>query len=94
MRTLEVIRLRMANGKGEDLVRTVFTFAESWPGPLDLMVYRHAGFDTDILIQIRRDDLPGEAIRSPLGRSLAALLRDHGMVEHSMWIGAARSEER
>lgn len=82
---LEVIHLRLARiGPGEltELIAEVGRAADEE----GVRVYRHSRIETDLLVQIQRDGEDGDAAPSELGARLASLLRDHGIVEHSVWV--------
>ena len=88
MRTLEVIHLRMSGDNGEGLVDLVRRAAGSPHGSPDLRIYRHARVENDLLIQLHREEPNQNEAPSDLGLRLAALLRIHGLVEHSVWVRA------
>jgi hypothetical protein len=82
---LEVIHLRLTRiGAGElaELIAEVVRAA----GEEGVRVYRHSRIETDLLVHVYRDEQDGDAGPSELGDSLVSLLRDHGIVEHSVWI--------
>lgn len=84
MRRLETILLRLASYGPPDLVADI---RRSVAGDdADVRIYRRAGVAGDLAVHIRmRSDGP-DAAASELGVHLAAALRRHGMVEHSVWI--------
>ena len=51
---------------------------------MEVRIYHHATVTTDLAIHLR----PGGsgACTSDLGLLLAAALREHGMLEHTVWI--------
>ena len=85
IRTLEAIHLRLARlqpGELEELVAEVVRAGEEE----GVHVYRHSRIDTDLLVQLCREGGEGGEGPSELGSRLASLLRDHGIVEHSVWV--------
>ena len=51
----------------------------------DVRIFGHATLATDLVVHLHRE-APTQAHRtSALGVRLAALLRNYGMVEHSVW---------
>ena len=85
IRTLEVIHLRLAGmrpGELEELIAEVVRAGEEE----GVQVYRHSRIDTDLLVQLRRQGEEGAGGPSELGSRLVSLLRDHGIVEHSVWV--------
>jgi hypothetical protein len=93
MRILEVIHLRMAGDESETLAEFARTAAGDAVDPLAVRIYRHARVEGDLLIHIHRTD-PKERIEaSELGVRLASVLRLHGLVDHSVWIGSDGPED-
>lgn len=85
VRILEMIHLRLGTHRPEllaDLAREV----EQRGGENGLRVYRHGRIETDLLIHLHRRVPEGVASPSGLGSQLASLLREHGIVEHSVWV--------
>lgn len=85
IRILEVIHLRLSrSGPGEpaELVGEVVRAGREE----GVRVYRHACIETDLLVHLHRDVEEDCAGPSELGWRLASLLRDHGIVEHPVWI--------
>ena len=86
MNILETLHLRMAGGDLDEIVDLVRK-ATGYPGGSpSVSVYRHSKVQGDLLVQVVRDDLNQEGVPSELGIGLAALLRTHGLVEHSVWV--------
>ena len=82
---LEVIHLRLARiGPGEltELITEVVRAA----GEEGTRVYRHSRIETDLLVHLHREVESGGEGPSELGARLVSLLRDHGIVEHSVWV--------
>ena len=85
MNQLEIIHLRMAGRSPdrmlEQLRRSLYTRVGT-----RVRIYRQARVSGDIGVHLHL--LPGEGAGEPsdLGLHLAAALREHGMVEHTVWI--------
>jgi hypothetical protein len=85
IRILEVIHLRLARvGPGElpELIDEVVRTA----GEDGIRVYRHNRIESDLLIHLHRAVEEGADRPSDTGSRLVALLREHGIVEHSVWV--------
>lgn len=85
IRVLEIIHLRLARiGSGElkELVAEVVRAAEEE----GVRVYQHSRIETDLLVHLHREVEEGCDDPSELGARLVSLLRDHGIVEHSVWV--------
>jgi len=85
--TLEVIHLRMSGDNSEGLVDLVRRAVGNPHGSPNIRIYLHARVENDLLIQLHRDEPTRSDQPSELGLRLAAVLRIHGLVEHSVWIG-------
>jgi len=91
IRTLEVIHLRLARlhpGELEELIAEVVRAGDEE----GVHVYRHSRIDTDLLVQLHRQGEEGAECPSDLGSRLVSLLRDRGIVEHSVWIEQSGGE--
>lgn len=88
MRALEVVHLRMAVAGAPDLVGVIRESVGSPPESMEIRIYRHASVRSDLVVHLRREIGDGQASASDVGTRLAALLREHGMVEHSVWVEA------
>lgn len=73
---------RIHPGELEELIAEVVRAGEEE----GVHVYRHSRIDTDLLVQLRREVEEGADGPSDLGSRLVSLLRDHGIVEHSVWV--------
>jgi hypothetical protein len=85
IRVLEIIHLRLASiGPGElaELISEVDRVTEG----AGVRVYRHSRIETDLLVHLHREVEEGADAPSELGSLLVSLLRDHGIVEHSVWV--------
>jgi hypothetical protein len=88
MRVLEIIHLRAAGSSPEALGVEVFCAVRALgPGVEAFACYRKVGLDTDFAIHVRQCRAAGDAGPSELGLRLADALRDHGLVDHTVWAG-------
>lgn len=86
MSILETLHLRMAGGDLDEIVDQVRR-ATGYPGGSPFVsIYRHSKVQGDLMVQVVRDGQKEEGVPSELGIGLAALLRTHGLVEHSVWV--------
>ena len=86
MKTLEIIQMRSAGG---DLGELANQIAETIRG-LDegshvAKLFLRSGLETDIAVHIHRDSNTSSGGKSKFGLRLAAALRGHGIVEHTLW---------
>lgn len=85
IRILEIIHLRLSrSGAGElaEMIAEVVRVGREE----GVRVYRHTRIETDLLIHLHRQAEESSGGPSELGSRLVSLLRDHGIVEHSVWI--------
>ena len=86
MKRLEIIHVRLAVGYPEDLIGDIQRTAAEQNQKCDLKVYLHAELPTDLAIHILHESSHTEELASSLGLQLASEMKEHGMVEHSVWI--------
>ena len=86
MNILETLHLRMAGGDLDEIVDQVRKATGHPKGSPFVSIYRHSTVQGDLLVQVVREDPNQEGVPSELGIGLAALLRTHGLVEHSVWV--------
>ncbi len=91
MKRLEIIHLRLAAGSSDDLVEDIKRSATGSVQTAEIRIFQHAGVATDLGVHILHDTDGAAPLPSHLGTSIASALKDHGMVEHSVWI--ERNEE-
>jgi hypothetical protein len=85
MKTLEIIHLRLAGLNPQTLVDVIRKSTDSENDPMDVRIYRHTRLEADLAVHLHRE-IAGESVHtSDLGVRLASVLREHGMVEHSVW---------
>lgn len=86
MRRLEIIHLRFAADPPprlvEDIRRSILAAGES----SSVRIYHHSTITTDLGVHLDLHVDEVDTQPSDLGVHLAAALRDHGMVEHTVWI--------
>ncbi len=85
MNILETLHLRMAGGDLDEIVDQVRKATSHLRGSPFVSIYRHSKVQGDLLVQVVRDDPNQKGAPSALSIGLAALLRAHGLVEHSVW---------
>ena len=85
MKTLEIIHLRLAGQNPQTLVEVIRKSIDAEPEPMDIRIYRHTRLETDLVVHLHREVAEKSDRASDLGARLASVLREHGMVEHSVW---------
>ena len=93
MKTTEIIHLRLAGSGPEDLVDIIRRSIGSAPELMDVRIYRHSKLKNDLAIHLHRETDKDKDGISDIGVRLTALLKDYGMVEHSIWTQCCRLEE-
>ena len=88
MKTLEIIHLRLAGDSPQTLIDAIRKSIGSEPALMETRVYRHTRLRTDLAVHLRREATRRNDCASDIGIRLAALLREYGMVEHSVWVEA------
>ncbi len=87
MRILEVIHLLMAGDDSEALAEFVQTAVEDAIDSPEVRIYRHARMEGDLLVHLHHGESDDCIQASELGVRLASVLRVHGLVDHSVWVG-------
>jgi N-methylhydantoinase B/oxoprolinase/acetone carboxylase alpha subunit len=85
MRWLEIIHLRLAGKNPGALVDAIRKTVDSGTDSMEVRIYRHAKLETDLIVHLHRNAAGGTENTSDLGARLASVLREYGMVEHSVW---------
>jgi hypothetical protein len=83
MEHLEIVHVRLTREQPDQLIEDIHRSATAARGTV--RIYRRADVAGDIGIHLLVEAGPGEARPSELGLRLASALRDHGMVEHTLW---------
>jgi len=92
MRCLEIIHLRLAGPTPPGLVADIRQAIGVGGTVTQAHIYRHAKVAGDLSIHLHLG--PGEGSRlSALGTHLAGALKEHGMVEHTVWLEEPEAPE-
>ncbi len=86
MKALEIIHLRLGGNRRHDLIEVIRQSIATEGDPGEARIYRHARLDTDLAVHLHRESSREDDDASPLGARLTAALREHGIVEHSVWV--------
>ena len=95
MNFLEVIELRSADCHKMDLEPVLHALIEDVSGKAKehrITVFSHMTIDTDFRIHLLHGSLEAQCERSALGLRIAALLKEYGLVNHSVWTEMATSK--
>lgn len=93
-RRLEIVHLRLAGACPEGLVSDVRAAVRD-DGTLEsLRIYHHERVVDDLAVHLHLVMAERAAPPSDLGVRLAEALRDHGMVEHTVWTEAPHEDAR
>jgi hypothetical protein len=93
MNTLEIIHLRLAGSDPRALVDMIHQSVGSGVASLEVRIYRHAKLETDLAVHLHRKATEWDGRASDVGTRLTALLREYGIVEHSVWVEAYGTAE-
>ncbi len=93
MRCLEEIHLRLSGGCPEALLAELARLATRGEDAGRVRVYRHALVPTDLRLHLDTVVHKEGCGPSELGLRLAAALREHGLVEHTVWIAEPEAPE-
>ena len=88
MNRLEIIHLRLSGSTPSALVRKIHASIAAKGCRREVRIYRHTTVTTDIAVHLLSGK--GGTCASDLGLLLAEALREHGMVEHTVWIEEKR----
>ena len=94
MKTLEIIHLRLAGDSPQTLVDVIRKSVGSAPDGMELRIYHHTKLATDLAVHLHWDIAERSDQASDIGTRLASLLREYGMVEHSVWMEAYSTTDR
>jgi hypothetical protein len=87
MNRLEIIHLRLADATHPGLVEDIRRAIDTGGAGPAAYVYRHATLAGDLSIHLHFEFSGGE--HRALGAHLARALKEHGMVEHTVWLEEA-----
>jgi len=90
-RVLEIVHLRLAGDETQTLLELVQGAVAQEGTEASVHVFRHAGITSDLAVHIVRGEVEATEAPSDLGNRIASILRWHGLVEHSVWIGVPSS---
>ncbi|MCK4446085.1 MAG: hypothetical protein KAW56_03280 [Candidatus Marinimicrobia bacterium] len=85
MKWLEIIELRFGGNNRERLESQLQTLIDEAKQQA-IKVYSHVTVETDFSIHLRHDSKRADVSGSPLGLRLASVLKEYGLVNHSVWI--------
>ena len=91
MTTLETIHVRFAGENLRSLMDLIRTSVDAENEGLEVRIFRHGRIDNDVVVHLLWNQDREVVEESHLGQRLAAMLREHAMVEHSVWRGIANS---
>jgi hypothetical protein len=87
MKWVEVIKLRSAGKDSqliEELLRSIEKFNQR--GLVEMNTFHHAALESDWSIHLHWESERPEQHGSSLGLRLAQVLKEFGLVDHSVWI--------
>ena len=85
VKRLEIIQLRLSGKRRAGLIEDMRRSATGVKQRA-VRLYFNATVPTDLSVHIESEGDIGDKQRTDFGVRLAAALRDHGMVQHSVWI--------
>lgn len=97
MKFLEVIELRSSDCHKTDLapvLRKLVKDVSEKAADHCITIYSHMTIDTDFRIHLLHGSMEAQSERSPLGLQIAAILKEYGLVNHSIWITHLNKEGR
>ncbi len=89
MKWLEIIELRSADGNREQLEQMLNNLINdlAWETKKQTtVVYKHVIIDTDFSIHMTHDTMKVDSRGSQLGLRIMTILKEYGLVNHSIWI--------
>lgn len=86
MKTLEIIHLRFTSDTPQNLVEIIHDSMGPVPEEVEVRYYHHSKLANDFAIHLHREASATEVNPSKVGTRLVALLKEIGMVAHSVWI--------
>ena len=93
MKTLEIIHLRLAGDSPQTLVDVIRKSIGSEPDLMEVRIYRHTRLETDLAVHLHRESAGRNDRVCDVGIRLASLLREYGMVEHTLWVDGKPSRQ-
>jgi hypothetical protein len=86
MRRLEIIQIRHGGTAPAELMDEVRRTAKQVAHLAEVRLYRHSVWITDHCVHLHLDTDPNDPQVSEFGMRVAEALREHGMVEHTVWL--------
>ena len=89
MKWLEIIELRSADSNRELMksqLQSLINEVNQEARQQKIIVYSHVTVETDLRIHLIHDSEKVKASGTPLGLDLTSALKEHGLVNHSVWI--------
>lgn len=89
MKWIEIIELRSADNNRELMksqLQSLINEVNLEARQQKIQVYSHKTVETDLRIHLIHDSKKTKVSVSPLGLDLASALKEHGLVNHSVWI--------
>ena len=94
MKTVEIIHLRLAGSSPQNLVDIIREAIGPDGDELKIRFFRHTKLDNDLSVHLEREAGAWDEGASDVGTKLAALLKEFGMVAHSVWIECCDLDEK
>ena len=85
MKTLEIIHLRLTGNSHQDLMNIIEGVLNFKGEEMDIRIYRQTKLANDLAVHIHRETKGKDKGYSNTGLRLATLLKEYGMVAHSVW---------
>jgi len=86
LKQLEIIQLRLTGNTQSKLINDIRRSVLAGIKSDNVRLYFHATVPTDLSIHIHLETNTRVSQPSDLGVRLAAAMREHGMVQHTVWI--------
>ncbi len=83
MNIVEVIRIRLSQEPNKEIVSQIHEYANNL-GLENFSIYRHYSVETDMTIHLHHQTSILKV--SEKGKTLATLLKELGLVNHSVWV--------
>jgi hypothetical protein len=85
MKTLEIIHLRFASDTPQNLVEIIHKYIGAGFEKVEIRIFSNMKLDSDLAVHLMRETDVEDSGASDAGIRLSTLLRDYGMVAHSVW---------
>jgi hypothetical protein len=94
LKRLEVIHLRLVGQHPEMLLEKIRDSMPPHDSNIAIRLYRHTTVETDVAVHLHMTDPPPNSDLAELGDRIATSLREHGMVEYSVWLEQQAEAEK